>query len=672
MRLWGIIIGCWCAASLSLATAQQVEFPLESYSFAEIAQRMSVDGRRIECARDLRQRLALIHLKPRSWQQTRELLEKALDVRFRKISDAENRWILERDPEVVRVERQRRERLANYLDKEGARDIRVFRLLLDKSVPPEKVFESAQEIQPDRAPSEAERQQVVIMIEMLREMPVETALRNWRAHKQLAKALAPLLDNQSEAVHLLTEKPLASYGFAQEELQWAERIAQGKDEKWTQMLGDRLQRYEHPLLRQAWALIALGDFTNTYASRWAAETLMRQLQPPLRALEAVEQGVVARVYELSLPPELAAWLLNDVDGTKIPLNATEPVPLRLLVEAKWGRWGYGYDVAIEPLEPPSEMRIYSLPRINARLFFLPEFAYRTFQRFDPDLAQAYQAAYERHKQLLDDPLVRAPLDDSARSLARTLYEWAQKHKAELIAEVLPETTFGTQGKTLAERLKNCQMPYLLERHDTVWMPRSWVAFVQRVPDLPLTALRDLLRTKGDYADWRAFYRAITPEQARWLRVWREEIASFTLAEELLGTSLPVDNFAHAWLVMEILEHLPPAQRDSLWSYQGVEPVTVPLAMLPPNARVQLARSLDRWRAVLLTGKYKHLFAEDSALLVEQLVLSRRIFHWTIHLPNLAETDTRRSDLLFATVMPGDFSDYMQTGEREIEAPPIDD
>jgi hypothetical protein len=670
MRLWGTVLGCWCAASLSLATAQQVEFPLEFYSFAEIAQRMSVDGRRIECARDLSQRLALIHLKPRSWQQTRELLEKALDVRFRKISDAENRWILERDPEVVRVERQRRERLANSLDKEGARDIRVFRLLLDKSVPPEKVFESAQEIQPDTTPSEAERQQVVTVIEMLREMPVETALRNWRAYKQMAKALIPLLDSQSEAVRLLTEKPLASYGFAQEELQWAERIAQGEDEKWAQMLGDRLQRYEHPLLKQAWALIALGDFTNSYASSWAADALMRQLQPPLRALDAIEQGVVARVYELSLPPELAAWLLNDVEGTKIPLNATEPVPLRLLVEAKWEQWGYGYDVAIEPLEPPSEMRIYSLPRINAQLFFLPEFAYRTFQRFDPDLAQAYQAAYERHKQLLDDSSVRAPLDASARSLARTLYEWAQKHQAELIAEVLPEASYGSQGKTLAERLKNRETPYLLERHDGVWALRSWVAFVQRVPDLPLAALRDLLRTKGDYADWRAFYRAITPEQARWLRVWREEIASFTLAEELLGTSLSVGDFAHAWLVMEILEHLPPAQRDSLWRYQGVEPVAVPLATLPPNARVQLARILDRWRAVLLTDKYKHLFAEDSALLVEQLVLSRSIGNWAIHLPNLAKTDTRRSDLLFATVMPGDFLDYMRTGERK--APPVND
>jgi hypothetical protein len=670
MRLWGIVLGCWCAASLASATAQQVEFPLDYYSFAEIAQRMSIEGRRIECARDLRQRLALIHLKPRTWQETRELLEKALDVRFRKISDAENRWVLERDPEVVRLERQRRERLANYLDKEAARDIRVFRLLLDKSIPPEKVFEVAQEMQPDTTPSEAERQQVVTVIEMLREMPVETALRNWRAYKQMVKALIPLLDDQSEAVRLLTEKPLASYGFAQEELQWAERIAQGKDEKWTQMLGDRLQRYEHPLLKQAQALIALGDFTNSYASSWAADALMRQLQPPLRALDAIEQGVVARVYELSLPPELAAWLLNDVDGTKIPLNATEPVPLRLLVEAKWGRWGYGYDVAIEPLEPPSEMRIYSLPRINARLFFLPEFAYRTFQRFDPDLAQAYQAAYERHKQLLDDSSVRAPLDASARSLARTLYEWAQKHQAELIAEVLPEASYGSQGKTLAERLKNCEAPYLLERHDTVWALRSWVAFVQRVPDLPLTALRDLLRTKGDYADWRAFYRAVTPEQARWLRVWREEIASFTLAEELLGTSLPVDNFAHAWLVMEILEHLPPAQRDSLWRYQGVEPVAVPLATLPPNARVQLARILDRWRAVLLTDEYKHLFAEDSALLVEQLVLSRSIGNWAIHLPNLAKTDTRQSDLLFATVMPGDFSDYMKTGERK--APPVND
>jgi hypothetical protein len=642
MRLWGTVLGCWCAASLSLATAQQVEFPLEFYSFAEIAQRMSIEGRRIECARDLRQRLALIHLKPRSWQETRELLEKALDVRFRKISDAENRWILERDPEVVRVERQRRERLANYLDKEAARDIRVFRLLLDKSIPPEKVLEVAQEMQPDTTPSEAERQQVIAVIEMLREMPVETALRNWRAHKQLAKALIPLLDDQSEAVRLLTEKPLASYGFAQEELQWAERIAQGKDEKWAQMLGDRLQRYEHPLLKQAWALIALGDFTNSYASSWAADALMRQLQPPLRALDAIEQGVVARVYELSIPPELAAWLLNDVDGTKIPLNSTEPVPLRLLVKAERGRWGYGYDVAIEPLEPPSERRIYSLPRINAQLIFLPEFAYRTFQRFDPDLAQAYQAAYERHKQLLHDPSVRAPLDATARTLARMLYEWAQKHQAELIAEVYPEA-FDSRGKTLADRLEKSGAPYLLERHDTVWVVRHWAAFVQRVPDLPLTALRNLLRTKGEYADWRAFYQAITPEQARWLvtvgYAHPPEVTRLS-NQEVYPT---IDEFGKAWLFTIVLEQLPPALRSQLWEYaDDKKPLTVALATLPPNARVQLTQILSQWRAALGTSQSRRFFSEDPAVLVERLVLYRTGTWWMLSLPESPSDHTRFS------------------------------
>lgn len=69
MRIRGTFFGLWCAAVLALASAQQqVEFPLDYYSFAEIAERMSVDGRRIDCAQDLRQRLALIHLKPRAWQ----------------------------------------------------------------------------------------------------------------------------------------------------------------------------------------------------------------------------------------------------------------------------------------------------------------------------------------------------------------------------------------------------------------------------------------------------------------------------------------------------------------------------------------------------------------------------------------------------------------------------
>jgi hypothetical protein len=643
MRLWGIVLGCWCAASLAIATAQQVEFPLEFYSFAEIAQRMSIAGRRIECARDLRQRLALIHLKPRPWQQTRELLEKALDVRFRKISDAENRWVLERDPEVVRVERQRRERLANYLDKEGFAEPRLIQIFLDKSISPEKALEMAQELDPELTVPEEHRKEMLQIVELMRELPLEDALRNWRAHKRLQQRFLNAMRSDDAAL-ALTEQSLAEFGFSAAELQWAEQAAQSKDEKWQLLLGSSGSESESPAQRKAQALFSLGMFAEGYLSIYSVNTLLSRLQPPLRVLEAIEQGVVARVYDLTLPSELAAWFLNDFNGDQIPIRATDPVPMRLLATAHWGQLGYDYHLNIQPLdlERTEENTLSYLPQLRKSLALSPESAQKAFQQFDPELAQAYQAAYERHKQLLDDPSVRAPLDSSARTLTRALYEWAQKHKAELIAEVYPEP-FGGQGKTLTEWLGRNGVPCLLERHDTVWVLRQWAAFVQRVPDLPLTALRNLLRTKGEYADWRAFYQAITPEQARWLLV-----SGFCHPPEVTRLSNQevyptIDEFGKAWLFTIVLEQLPPALRSQLWDYTNEQkPLTVALATLPPNARVQLAQILSQWRAAIDTPLQKRLFTEDPAALVEQLVLYRTGTWWMLSLPESPSDHTRFS------------------------------
>jgi hypothetical protein len=633
MRLWGIVLGCWCAASLAIATAQQVEFPLDYYSFAEIAQRMSVDGRRIECARDLSQRLALIHLKPRSWQQTRELLEKALDVRFRKISDAENRWVLERDPEVVRVERQRRERLANYLDKEGFAEPRLIQIFLDKSISPEKALEMAQELDPELTVPEERRKEMLQIVELMRELPLEDALRNWRAHKRLQQRFLNAMRSDDAAL-ALTEQSLAEFGFSAAELQWAEQAAQSKDEKWQLLLGSSGSESESPAQRKAQALFSLGMFAEGYLSAYSANTLLLRLQPPLRARDAIEQGVVARLYELTLPPELAAWFLNDFNGDQIPLSATDPVRMRLLATAHWRQFGYDYHLNIQPLdlERTEENTLSYLPQLRKSLALSPESAQKAFQRFDPDLAQAYQAAYERHKQLLQDPSVRAPFDNSARTLARMLYEWAQKHQAELIAEVYPEP-FDSRGKTLADWLEKSGDPYLLERHDTVWVVRHWAAFVQRVPDLPLTALRNLLRTKGEYADWRAFYQAITPEQARWLvtvgYAHPPEVTRLS-NQEVYPT---IDEFGKAWLFTIVLEQLPPALRSQLWDYTNEQkPLTVALATLPPNARVQLTQILSQWRAALGVDQSRRLFTEDPAALVEQLVLYRTGTWWMFYLP----------------------------------------
>ncbi|MGQ9901472.1 MAG: hypothetical protein ACUVR1_04580, partial [Fimbriimonadales bacterium] len=418
MRIRGITFGFLCAAVLALASAQQqVGFPLNYYSFAEIAERMSVDGRRVDCARDLRQRLALIHLKPRPWQQTRELLEKGLDVRLRKISAAENRWILQRDPEIVRTERQRRERLANFLDKEISKDLRMLQILLDKSIPPEKALEMVAELSPEFQISEEWLQRVLQFVKLIREMPFEAALRNWRSHKRLAQLLAQRPD-ENNAPPALTEQMLATFGFSAAELQWAEEVATGNEEKWQLLLDGRPLPSDNPTLRKAEVLRILGMAVNEYIAAYIADRLLRQLQPPLRAQEVIERGVTARTYDLAAPPEIAAWLLNDSDGTIIPLNATEPVPVRILATAETDEYSFVsiYRHNFQLLDAPllnrhalrETNRSEPQPHQSIALHFSPQVAQKTFQRFDPELAQAYQTAYKRHQQLLKDPAVRAP------------------------------------------------------------------------------------------------------------------------------------------------------------------------------------------------------------------------------------------------------------------------
>lgn len=641
MRIRGIIFRLLCAATLTLAAAQQqVEFPLDYYSFAEIAERMSVDGRRVECARDLSQRLALIHLKPRSWQQVRELLEKGLDVRLRKISDAENRWILERDPETVRLERQRRERLAAYLDKEISKDLRMMQILLDKSIPPEKALKMVAELSSGNQPSEVELQRALPFVKMVREMPFEAALRSWRSHKRLAQLLAQRPDENTPPP-ALTEQMLATFGFSAAELQWAEEVAVGNEEKWQLLLDGRPLPSDNPVLRKAEVLRTLGMFVDGYISVYLADTLFRQLQPPIRAQEAIQQGITARTYDLAAPPELAAWLLNDSDGTKIPLNANEPVPVRILASATLDQHSFGstYSITYQLLDTPllerHAMRVTarseSLPNQSAPLPLSPQSAQKTFQRFDPELAQAYQAAYERHQQLLKDPAVRAPIQNPPGTAAVPFYEWARTQQAEIIVEVLPTPIFMEgSSKTLAEWLETSRELYLLERHDTVWGLRHWEAFLKRVPDLPYAAIRNLFRTEGDYNAWREFYRTTTPEQARWLLVLG---FNYSLPLKLVNSKWEFqsgDNLGSAWLTMAILEQLPPQQRNQLWEHDGTEPLSIPLTTLPPNARVELARLLELWRDSLSRTLFRELlFLEEPATVLERLALERRDPRWCL-------------------------------------------
>jgi hypothetical protein len=146
-------------------------------------------------------------------------------------------------------------------------------IFLDKNISPEKVLEMAQELDPGFTFPEEQRKEAFQLIELMRELPLETALRNWRAHKRLQQRFLNAM-RSDDAELALTEQSLAELGFSAAELQWAEQVAQGKDKKGQLLLGSGSES-ESRAQRKAQALFALGMFAEGYLSAYFANTLLR-------------------------------------------------------------------------------------------------------------------------------------------------------------------------------------------------------------------------------------------------------------------------------------------------------------------------------------------------------------------------------------------------------------
>mgnify|MGYP000079572902 CR=1 FL=1 len=119
-QLWRLLRVLWWAHAMMLAFAcansPQVEFPLGWYAYPEIAKRLSVDGRQVQCVRTLQERVALLNLQRRSWREMVALLEEALQVRIRRVNREQNLWRMEPDPEVAAREKQLYQRWVQWLN----------------------------------------------------------------------------------------------------------------------------------------------------------------------------------------------------------------------------------------------------------------------------------------------------------------------------------------------------------------------------------------------------------------------------------------------------------------------------------------------------------------------------------------------------------------------------
>ena len=483
-------MGWVCAAVLGRAAAQSIEFPLGEYSFEKIAQRLSVGGRRVVCAPALRQRLALVHLKPRSWQQARALLEHALDLRFRPIGA--NRWVLERDPAVAQREQRLLARLADMLDAQVRVQTRLLRACLDPNAPADRVAWQIVQLQSPHLPREtqqAHQARLRRQIAHAQSMPLATALANWRTYERFSNAFTQWRE-RNRVLEFLQKYPLASFGFSEEERRWAAREAQQWHEQWASELHYVSLRTDDPREAQAHLLCYLGQVAQAWLPVWSLEVIFAQARPAIRTEAVLRRGQSIRAQTFRLPPAIAAWLQEDPYGYEIPLFQVEEVPMRLQVRASW-RIDGGYVYTLEVDSPRLRWaRASVVPRVEVRLRWTPADALAYFQALDRAWAHAYQTAYAQHLKQLQDPIVQAPLPEASQTPMDTLALWAKTYHQEIIVEVYePLQTLQIFGNspsenTLARVLNRLLEPCLLERSGSAWILRHWAAFVRRVPDLP--------------------------------------------------------------------------------------------------------------------------------------------------------------------------------------------
>lgn len=703
----GFILGCTAGLLLwATAHAQQVEFPLDYYSFEEIAQRMSVEGRKVDCARELRQRLAIVHMKPRSWQQAREIVEAGLDIRFRRTSEAENRWILERNPDAMRQEKRWREQLAAYIERQRDRDAKLLRQLLDKSVSVEELIKTftdeylKDEVLPENFSREELETQMRQSIEAFRKMPIDVALRDWRAFQRMRQRFIQFLQKDTTSFdendpfgfyrQFVTEHPLSSFGFSQDVLDWARGAATDERDEtlknFRELMGSTgVSVPDDPQLMQLMMLNLLGDFSWNYGQAWARDAIVQQLRPPLTALEALEQGAVLREYVVTLTPEQLAWHLNDLEGKLVPLDSTAPVQAPMVATASWRQNSFSarYEFPntqsddLSPFMRAGSIDDYVFVRWERRRLK------RTLERIDPELLRAYEKALETHNQLASQSPISQPITASVHRsapFAEVVYRWAHEHKQEIVMEVLSLHTDAREPLkgSLAQRMENISTPYLLEQRDGVWIVRCWTAFIDRGVDYPYAAIRNLFRSDFGYEAWRAFYRTVSPEQARWLMNTSNHLFwNLNEKPDARSPAFPAKDLSAAWLIMMILESLPADVRAQFWNPPADAPApTIALVQLPLETRTRVLQTLTLWRAALLNLaplQGRERFLPPSAWFERLRLVRRTPYEWMLELTPLQPTDAEDAEIPFmVSLFPGKLPNYEVEGETELMLDDMDE
>jgi hypothetical protein len=616
-------------ATLALACGQTVEFPIGYYSYDEIARIMSTAHRRVECAPELKDSVALLRLKPRDWRQMRRILENTLEVQFRRAGGGDDRWVLERPPELLKQERRLREALARHIEQRIQEDRRLARRIRYPDAPTETILEALEAKHPPTPcadyPQVAQTARLITteMITLFREAPFEELLATWREIRHFQKAyeqgLPPVpaqvqhtsgdpnpperqshqaTHYQQKAVEQFLERySLRDFRLHPAIMQVARRHAQMERSEWEARYGKPwLEDYSHRLVLVAYTLSSLA-----YSAilGYMYEAIAEQLQPPPNILQVLEQGTVVRVYELDIDSELLALWLQDLHGAVVPQYEPTRIRIRVLMSAYWDGTSYSYNILL--LQHDFAEVVWK--RVGGSVFgaLSQETLIRLLQTVAPARHRQLQDALQRHEAFLNEPVwSQSPVlaGNRGSTLYERLYHWAKHHDQELAVEVLSQKSVRDPWVMPWALFLNTQAPLreafltsaryaqtLVDRYEGVWTLRNFAAFVYRGLQSPALAPRLHSNLKGTSGAWRQLYRKMAQGQ---------------------GAGLPPQE--DTWLILYILAQLPPAQQEQLLQTNRSSwetPVSVPLRSLPAHARKQLGELLTRWGMIQLayTGDF---------------------------------------------------------------------
>jgi hypothetical protein len=649
---YGALVGL--IATLAVAGGQTVSFPIGYYSYEDIAQRMSVGGRRVVCSPDLNNAIVLLHLKPRDWNQTRRILENTLEIQFRPAGEGDDQWVLARPSELRKQDARLIEALARTLNAELRTQRTVLQKIAQSRVPIEQItMDSASRLfgktfSRDPELARYEYQRLMETVALLRGAPFPELFANWRNLQQFQKAFAegiprepicvlqvdpsspitqqrkpyerPPIDWQRVIERFLENYSRRDFGIHPSLLRLAEQHARLPQSEWSTRYGKHW--FDDPSHRMVWALRNQCGKLLKILQEHVHATIAQRLHPPLNLQNALEQGALAQVYTLEVDTESLALWLGDAEGVLFPPDAPATTRIELLATVQWYESMIGYGVRCRYIllhpKPPRERRIFFDE--SAHLAFSHDTLSRLFEKAAPPLQQRLQQALRQHHSLLEEPVLRQfppRAGDRSHSIYERLHEWAQLQNQEIAVEKAM-TWDAPTGWCMALRLyvkestpihealrKHTQYAEaLLDRYETVWTLRNFVAFLSRLQRVPVAPIRRLVLSDGAAADWNLFYQSLTPLQAARL-VNRSGYIPEWLRD---GKTLLIDadsasDYGKAWLIWHILEQLPASERERLLQEpRWADVIPIPLGRLPASAKARLAEVFRLWALTSLAAE----------------------------------------------------------------------